>query len=254
MPPLISVVIPAYNEEARLRDSVVSVMAAAKQAGDVPIEIVVVDDGSRDKTPEVVRGLEAEFPNVRSVTHAVNQGFGATVKDGIRAAKGDKLCLFPGDNATSVYSMKNVFLHSRDADMVIGYFMDTEKRSRFRNAFSTVFNQVYCLTFNVHVRYLQGSPCYPLDRLRQITIRTDGLSILAEINVKLLRGGASFIEVDGYYNPEMSKSSMVGLRALLRAVTHAAWNYLQLVYEVYVSTPDLYNHRPTRVTPPGVAR
>src|ERR1700758_275170 len=48
MQPMISVVIPAYNEEKRLRASVLSVMAAAKAAGGTPIEIIVVDDGSRD--------------------------------------------------------------------------------------------------------------------------------------------------------------------------------------------------------------
>ena len=247
--PFISVVIPAYNEEEGIRSSVLSVMAAAKQAGDIPIEIIIVNDGSRDRTAEAVRRLESEFPLVCSVDHPRNLGFGASFKDGIKKARGEKICLFPGDNATSIYSIKQVFLHCREADVVIGYFMDTEARSRFRNALSTIFNQTYCITFGVHVKYLQGSPCYSADRLRRLAIRSDGLSILAEINVKLLRSGASFLEVDGYYNSEVKKTSLSGIAGLTRAALHAAWNYLGLIYEVRIKDRGRYSQRPRRIRP-----
>jgi glycosyltransferase involved in cell wall biosynthesis len=243
---LITVVIPAYNEERHLRDAVLSTLAAAASAS---IEVIIIDDGSRDGTGAVIRSLEREHANVRSVTHPVNRGFGASFKSGLAAAKGDRLCLFPGDNATSVYSMKNVLARAGEADVVIGYFMDTERRSRLRNAISTLFNQVYSLTFGVHVKYLQGTPCYATALLRGVPIRTDGLGVLAEVNVKLLLGGASFLEVDGFYNATVSKSAIVGPLAVLRNAARALRDYVLLIWEVKIRDRAKYRFRPRRVRP-----
>lgn len=86
--PHLSVVIPAYNEEQRLPKTLRRTLPFLKQTG-TSFELVVVDDGSRDKTVDVVRSLQKEYPEIRVLSDGKNRGRGAAVKFGIIEACGD---------------------------------------------------------------------------------------------------------------------------------------------------------------------
>jgi len=113
---LISVLIPALNEEANLRASVETVIRAARAANDTPLEIILVNDGSTDRTGEICDQLATEYPFVNAVHHPTNMGQGAAILDGLRLAKYDRLTMFPGDNELSFYTVKNLFLNHDRAD------------------------------------------------------------------------------------------------------------------------------------------
>lgn len=90
MPGLVSVVIPNYNRSADLALCIGSLLAQ-----DYPdIEVIVVDDGSDDGAPDMVR---EKYPQVRLIANKVNRGFPAVVNDGIRAAKGEWVALLNND-------------------------------------------------------------------------------------------------------------------------------------------------------------
>src|SRR5882757_3881130 len=88
---LISVLIPALNEEENIRASVLTVIKAAEAANNIPLEIILVDDGSTDRTGEICDQLAAEYPFVQAVHHATNMGQGSAIMDGLRLAKYDRL-------------------------------------------------------------------------------------------------------------------------------------------------------------------
>ncbi|MCG3175890.1 MAG: Polyprenol monophosphomannose synthase [Candidatus Omnitrophica bacterium] len=88
----LSVIIPAYNEEERLENTL-SEVDAYLDTRPYAAEILVIDDGSTDGTPEILRRLSAAMPRLRVMTHRINSGKGLAVKDGIREARG-RLCLF----------------------------------------------------------------------------------------------------------------------------------------------------------------
>ena len=244
--PLVSVVVPVLNEEKRVRLAINSIRSAAKSAGDCPLEIIIVNDGSTDGTAQEVARLEREFPEIRSIAHPVNKGMGRCLIDAIAVAKGEKICLFPGDDGTAPYSIKRVLESKDKADVVIGYFVNTEERSYFRHGISTLYNLVYCLTFGIHIKYLQGSPCFPVQKVRAMKLSTDGYGILAEINIRLIRSGSSFLEVDGYLNKDNGKKSVTIRPATLYRVVR---DYLRLWYEIFIRNPSLYKQKPHRVTP-----
>ncbi len=81
----LSVCMPAYNEEANVGAMIDEVLAVCRPLTD-DLEVVVVDDGSRDRTAEVILEKAKENPEVRLVQHPVNQGYGAAVYDAFAAA------------------------------------------------------------------------------------------------------------------------------------------------------------------------
>lgn len=101
----LSLVIPAYNEEARLPDLLMAIEASADSAvaesGFELLEVLVVDDGSEDRTAEILRRAEAESPKLKAVLGAgENRGKGAAVASGVARAGGDYVLLTDVDLST----------------------------------------------------------------------------------------------------------------------------------------------------------
>jgi glycosyltransferase involved in cell wall biosynthesis len=109
----ISVVIPAYNEEGGLADVVRGLRTCMESSGR-PFEIIVVDDGSSDRTPEVARDL-----GVTLITHTKNRGYGAALKTGIRAASGDQILICDADGTYPPESIPELLARADGHDMVV---------------------------------------------------------------------------------------------------------------------------------------
>lgn len=100
-PYALSLVIPAYNEERRLGRTVEAV-AAYVRSRRIPSELILVDDGSADRTLEVATRFPAEGLRVRVIHHGVNRGKGAAVRDGLLAAEGEYVLMMDADNAIPI--------------------------------------------------------------------------------------------------------------------------------------------------------
>src|SRR5262249_4040449 len=96
--PMLSVMIPALNEEQYLEPTVLNVVDSARRCGIPQFEIIVVNDGSTDGTAEVIRRLEERYPFVRSIQHVRNQGIGQSFIDALAIAKYGRITFFSGDN------------------------------------------------------------------------------------------------------------------------------------------------------------
>ena len=110
----ISVVIPAYNEEHGLTEVVTGLRSRLETTGH-PFDIVVVDDGSRDRTAEVAREL-----GVTLVSHSRNRGYGAALKTGIRAAEGEYILICDADGTYPPESILTLLERIDSHDMVVG--------------------------------------------------------------------------------------------------------------------------------------
>jgi glycosyltransferase involved in cell wall biosynthesis len=98
--PALSVVIPAYNEESRLPDTLTRVTAYFEERGE-PVEIMIVDDGSADRTAQVVDGFAQQHDTVRLVRNP-HRGKGYTVRTGVLQARGDRVLVCDADLATPI--------------------------------------------------------------------------------------------------------------------------------------------------------
>ncbi|CAN5587455.1 glycosyltransferase family 2 protein [soil metagenome] len=112
--PPITVIVPAYNEELGVRSQIESVQRALETAG-LCYEIIVVDDGSVDRTAE-----EALKTNVRVLQHQENRGYGASIKTGIVAASYDIIVIIDADGTYPSEQILSIVKKLATADMVVG--------------------------------------------------------------------------------------------------------------------------------------
>ena len=111
---LLSIVIPAFNEEDAIAETVKEIRTAMAHT-DHEYEIIVVDDGSEDRTPE-----RARFAGVRSIRHDSNRGYGASLKTGVQAARGDWIIITDADGTYPNGRIPELLRHAGDHDMVVG--------------------------------------------------------------------------------------------------------------------------------------
>ena len=116
----ISIVIPAYNEESRIVPTMEKIIDFVQNREHKSFEIVVVDDGSSDKTADVVKGFAAHAPYIRLLKNEINSGKGASVKKGVMDARGDVIYFTDADLSTPIEELDRFFAEIKDADIVIG--------------------------------------------------------------------------------------------------------------------------------------
>jgi len=116
----LSVIIPAYNEEKRLLKTLLEIDRYLKQQ-DYEYEIIVVSDGSKDRTAEVVRELELRVRNLKLIDNKENHGKGFVVRQGLLEAKGEIRLFTDADNSTSVDQIEKMLPYFKEGfDIVIG--------------------------------------------------------------------------------------------------------------------------------------
>lgn len=106
--PLLSVVIPAYNEEKRI-GSTLEVIASYLATQEYGSEVLVVIDGAKDKTADVVKRHQEKMPNLRVIDNPENHGKGYVVRQGMQEAKGELRLFTDADNATPIEEVEKLF-------------------------------------------------------------------------------------------------------------------------------------------------
>jgi glycosyltransferase involved in cell wall biosynthesis len=239
----LSIIVPAFNEEARIAGTLDSILRVSALCPATRVQVLVIDDGSSDGTAAIVESYAEKHPGFELLRNPRNVGLGSTLRIGIAAAAGTKLLIVPGDNDLPESTLLVLIRNSHNADLVMCYFVNRELRGRARNFLSTLFGLTYTTCFDIYPEYINGPSVYPVVQLRRLKLVSTRFSIVAEINVKLLRQGVSFLEVPSHRQVGMAGSSSFSLRNLWETGSV----FISLLYEIYVRNPSLYRNRPTRV-------
>jgi glycosyltransferase involved in cell wall biosynthesis len=153
--PQYSIVIPAYNEAARISGALESVVAFVRERGWFA-EVVVVDDGSRDKTAELVRAFAANAPEVRLLQNPGNRGKGYSVRHGILQSFGEVVMFTDADlSAPMVEAAGLVAAIADGADIAIGSRWLERTRQTIRQP---LYRQFFGRCFNGVTRAVMGLP------------------------------------------------------------------------------------------------
>lgn len=189
----VSIIVSAYNEEKDIKDAVSSILKAL--AGMITdYEIIIVDDGSTDQTLSVIKKEIKENNHISLIHHTINKGVGVSFRDGLVKARKKYVTVFPGDNDMSSKSLKDLFQKIDSADLIISY-PTNQRRPFIRKLLSSSFTKVLNLLFKLNVKYYNGPFIVKLSLLKNLKLKSTGFLIFAELKLRLIRKGFSFIEI-----------------------------------------------------------
>ncbi len=217
----VSVVVMTFNEAATL-ETVVDGLATTLEAAETPYEIVVLDDGSDDATPDVAERLAKANPRVRVHRHSSNLGLGGVYKSGFELARGDLLTFFPADGQFPPENLDRLLAHSGSADLVLGYLKGTD--SWVGSALARVERLLYRWAFGPLPRF-QGIFLVRLRRLRELRLISEGRgwAIVMEMIVRAQRANWRVSSVLTELRPrEAGRSKARNLRAVLANLSQLA--------------------------------
>jgi len=151
--PSYSIVIPAYNEAARIGNALQSVVACIRQRG-WSAEVVVVDDGSRDRTAEIVRTFANDHPEVRLLQNPGNHGKGYSVRNGVLHSFGEVILFTDADLSAPIEEADGLFAAiAAGADIAIGSRWLERTRQTIRQP---LYRQFFGRCFNAVTRFIMG--------------------------------------------------------------------------------------------------
>lgn len=218
IPGSLSLVLPAHNEEANI-EAVVTASLRTLPAFTDRFEIIVVDDGSRDRTAAIVRCLVAADERVRLVRHARNQGYGAALRSGFAATTGDYVMFMDADRQFDIRDLRLLSPFIGEYDIVAGFRMERSDPLH-RRVFAEAFNVAVRILFGVHLRDIDCAfKLFRGDLLRSIPLSAPGALINTEIQAKARRQGARLEQVGVHHYPRVAGQATGGSpRVIARAM------------------------------------
>ncbi len=215
--PSISAVLPAYNEERVIADTVTSMVATLSALTD-DYEVVVVNDGSRDATRQVVEAVATDNPRIRCVSHPTNRGYGAALGTGFAAATKELIFMTDGDKQFDSREVENFLPHIGEADLVIGY-----RKPRM----DPFMRRLNAWGWNLLVRLLFGYVAEDVDCafklfrrsvLDTVHVESTGATFSAEFLIKARRRGYRIKELRATHFPRTAgRATGAKLSVILRA-------------------------------------
>jgi glycosyltransferase involved in cell wall biosynthesis len=214
--PSVSVVMPAYNEEDIIEE--VARKCAGYLGGVCPdYEVVIVNDGSKDRTGEILDKLHAENPRIRPV-HQANKGYGGALQMGFKSAIKEYVFFMDSDNQFDITELDRLIPHLGHVDVVLGYRKHRQDHfGRKLNAFGWK-----CLVnslFRLGVRDIDCAfKIFKRDKLQMALPESEGAMINTEMLVKLKRRHTPWVEVPvGHYPRVGGKATGANLQVILKA-------------------------------------
>ncbi len=162
----LSIIIPAYDEEKRIKDTIMDVSGYLKKQ-DYASEIIVVNDGSKDRTSEIVNGLTDTVDGL-ILENKENGGKGSAVKQGMLKAKGQYRLFMDADNAISITHLDGFWPHIKkngNHDLVIGSIeLEGSRKEEKYVGFSKIYRNVFGKLSKYLVRVLAVWEIYDTQR------------------------------------------------------------------------------------------
>jgi glycosyltransferase involved in cell wall biosynthesis len=218
IPGTLSLVLPAYNEAGNIEIVVRRALDVLPQFT-TDFEVIVVNDGSRDATAEIINRLAIEDARVKAVHHPVNRGYGDAVKSGFKASTCEYVMFMDADRQFDIADIRLLSPFVPLFDVVAGFRMERSDPI-IRRVNAEIFNLAVRILFGVHLRDLDCAfKVFRGDLIRSLELTSSGALINAEIQAKLRRQGATVVQVGVPHYPRVAGTATGGsLKVILRAM------------------------------------
>ncbi|PIV00182.1 glycosyltransferase family 2 protein [Candidatus Shapirobacteria bacterium CG03_land_8_20_14_0_80_39_12] len=146
----LSLFFPAYNEEANLKETVEKAIPVLSKVAN-KFELIIVDDGSKDRTGEIADKLAKKYSFIRVIHHRSNKGYGEALKSGFYSAKYEWIVFTDSDGQLDFSEVAKLIEVKNDVDIVVGYRLDRQD-SLVRKLFGTGWTMLANLLLGTKVR------------------------------------------------------------------------------------------------------
>ena len=226
----LSAFFPCFNDAPTIADLVRHVDATLTDLG-IAHEVIVVNDGSTDESLDVLRALEAELPVLRIVDHGVNRGYGAALRSGFAAARGEWVFYTDGDGQYDPTEVEQLIARvGDDVDVVQGWKLGRNDHW-IRAIVGRAYHHAVRLAFGLPVR---DTDCdfrlIRMGALDRVALRHSSGVICVELLRKLDQAGARFTEVGvHHYARPFGRSQFFRLSRVARSLLDVAMLWVNLV-------------------------
>lgn len=205
----ISVFLPTYNEEGNIKKVVLNTKEVLEKVAST-WELIVVNDGSKDATPDIVNALEKSDPRIKLINHEENLGYGASLQTGFYNAKYPWIAFTDSDGQFDFSEITNFLVKQKEteADLVIGYYKK-RRVSLSKILTSKVWELFVFLLFGLKVRDIDcGFKLISkkvIDTIPHLESQR-GAFISSELLIKSKKKGFKIVEIPVTHYPRVSGS------------------------------------------------
>jgi glycosyltransferase involved in cell wall biosynthesis len=224
----LSIILPAYNEEENIERAMATATAVAERLC-ADHEVIVVDDGSRDRTAELVKAAGAADPRIRLVQHSPNRGYGEALRSGFLAAEKDLVFFTDADNQFVLDELEGFLDKIEKVDVVAGYRINRQDPP-IRRMNAKAWNYLVRLLFYVPVRDIDCAfKLFRRTALEGMHLESVGAMVNTELMVKIGREGYSIVELGVTHLPRTAGEARgAHPKVILRALIEIGRMYRRL--------------------------
>ena len=196
-----------FNEEENIERAVHSALSTFDEMN-ICGEVLIIDDKSRDKTPEIADNLSAHYTNVRVIHHKENLGLGAAITTGFTNGRGEFILYMDGDNPFPVAELKKAVPFMAGFDVIAGHRINRFDPNLKRYIYSKVYNWMIRTLFRLKVKDINFS--FKLCNRKifeNVHLKSKGSFIDAELLIKARNHGFSIKEIPIEYTPRQKGTS-----------------------------------------------
>lgn len=209
----ISISIPAYNNESTIVDLIKESKTVLSELTN-DYEIVIINDGSSDKTKNLIEEIAKEEHRVQIYNHIENKGFGETIKEVFTLPNKEWIFFIPGDGQIPPVEIKKLLPHIETFDYILG-LRKNRQDSLLRKIFSFFYNILISLIATTRIHDVNSVALLKKEILQNVKLNSKSAFIHAEIYLKLLRKGCKIKEVEINHRPRKTgKSGAMKLRVI----------------------------------------
>jgi len=220
-PPLrplsLTIFFPCYNEEANVERVTRQAVEVGRRLAD-DLEVIIVNDGSRDRTGEIADRLAAEIPEVRAVHNNPNRGYGGALQRGFREATKNWIFYTDGDGQFDLNELEKVLPLLEEYDIVSCYRLNRQD-SWIRKLNALAWTTLVNVLFRIWLRDIDGAfKIYPKTFIDDIEMRSEGALIDTEMLAKARARGLRIGQMGVHHYPRVAgQQTGANLRVILRA-------------------------------------